>query len=181
MNVARVSTRPTSLSVVAGGWIAVGSLQVLGSLNWFVDLIRFQIAAATHRIPADFARQTQWMVVAGYAFAIVSLAFTGFTVVSAAQLLRMRSWARTSLEVISWFQLALALAGGLWFAFGFAAFFGSSGIGGWLAVPLAMFSITAGLLFVSLWLLRSDAVRSAVNQATADRMVESAMDPDSPR
>lgn len=101
----RTAGRPATLSLVAWSWLLTGVLLMLGSV-----LILFaggmvnpeQVAA---QLPPEFAGMLVDMKTSRAAM-LVQLAVGIVALTAGAQLLALRAWARTAVELLSWASLA---------------------------------------------------------------------------
>lgn len=167
---------PTSLTVLCGIWLVVGVLETLRGLLGVTELIRLQIAGAPASHPAELTRVMPVVIAAGYAFTLVQLAVAVLIVVSAIHLYKLRAWARTSLEVVSWVGLVTVIGVGL---FTLVMFLEATSRGraqsgldwiGW--VILAAFTLLSTPLGVSIRVLRGRALRELIVTAEVEaRMV----------
>lgn len=155
--------RPTCVSVIGWAWIVIGGLMCFAAIMGLLGfLIIDRITQGQMRSPHV------WPVLYTiYPFLSVGQIVLGaFGLFSAFRFLRMESWARTALEILSWFLLFCVVGWGIiWVAF---AVFGSSvhrlpgpGLLGALmgALISAIYAIPVGIM---LKYLRGEKVRNAM-------------------
>lgn len=96
-----------------------------------------------------------------------------FVIVAAIQFLRLRAWARTTLEVVSWIGLAYSIGTSIMAIFSFSNLIGSAADAGFGNAPSALGSMAVTMtavymvlfsvpLIVIIWFLRGETIRDAV-------------------
>lgn len=156
--------RPTSISVIGWAWIVIGSLMCLSAvMALLVSLTISQAAAQTdtdHNVPA----------ILGFfpLLALIQMVFAILGIVSGVNFLKMKSWARTTLEILSWLLMVFVAGFGIFWIISWIvmtrgkapAGFGIMGVvmG---TVVLAIYGIPLGIMIKY---LRGKKNRSAVNR-----------------
>jgi len=114
------AVRPAGIATVAWMWIVGGILLLIGALLTWAVLSLFEsvlpVAGAPGSVPADFdlisalQSQTGVLVWTQVAMGVVSIyAGAGF--------LKLRAWARTAIEVLTWVSLVYVLGNGVYFMY----------------------------------------------------------------
>ena len=168
------NTPPRGTRLVAWSWIVLGLLTALIALlgSAFIDAAQEMMAAG--EIPGMPAMRNAPMdagsgVVLGlhYVFAIAAIA-------AGVQFLKLRPWARATLEVLSWISLALvAVLGVTWMVMWNSIVMKMLGPGAptgtlfaiGLGVDLALVALSAIPLWMMIRFLRSTPVRAAMQRA----------------
>ena len=94
--------RPTSVTVIAWVWICLGILAALGGA------FHLSFPAIAHEMASQGAAEgvrefnIVWLAVP---LGLIELGVSGLGIVSGAYFLKLRGWARTCLEVLSWTAL----------------------------------------------------------------------------
>ncbi len=171
--------RPTAVTVIAWVWIVLGGLSILIAvpsllLFWFV----FDLPELQESIPVEvpwivkiMAKGAQWLDL----LYLLQLALGTFAVVSAIHFLRLRRWARTALEILSWGTLVYIMGFGTVWVLGWISMAGHIPaevqvidgetfqiIGAIMGPIMALiFALPFGIM---VWHLRGDKVRNAVTQ-----------------
>jgi len=168
--------RPTSVTVIGWIWLVMGVLMLLSSmmaLFMFLAVLRphlqeMPLPAEEGGLPwaADLFLRN-----AGILFGLQAT-LAVYVVIAARCFLRLRSWARTSLEVISWFGLAWIVGFSIFFCVTFIGTFASGEVQGAppfvfiaIGVPVMVLVIAAmqGVpLAVIIRFLRGETIRRAV-------------------
>lgn len=166
-----MNEKPTSLKVLSGIWFLIGAIELLRCLLSFFNLIGMQISSANDPAPANPSGMMPVMIAGGYAFTVLYTAIATLITVSAIYLWKLRPWARTSLEVVSWIGLVAVVCIGILWMYTFLEM--SSHIPelardqmdwvGWIA--LALFTVGSTAHGVSIGVLRSRKVRDAIAAA----------------
>jgi len=176
--------RPMSVTVIGWIWIGLGTLMLLGSmmaLAMFLVLVRphFESGGAESRLDKlpwfgrFFLRKVEL-------FAAVQAGLAIFVMVSGRFFLKLRSWARTSLEAVSWLGLVYVVGFGIFFGITFIRTFASGEVQGGppfvfiaIVVPI-MLVVTVGVyavpLGVIIWFLRGETIRGAMLSGGGRRM-----------
>ena len=111
--------RPTGVSVIAWGWIITGGLMgfsgvmALLALSFMPILIQPELES---QMPAGFGPMMS-MFRYFTLLVLVQLAVAVVAVVTGIQFLKLRSWARTVLEVISWLSVIYVIGFGVFWLF----------------------------------------------------------------
>jgi hypothetical protein len=109
--------RPTSVTVIAWIFIAGAILMILsGGMGFAAFTFMKQTAGGLPPVPEDIPGQLGIMKFIFQYFeliAIVQVAFAIFVMIASIQFLRLRRWARTALEVITWLGLVYAVGFGI--------------------------------------------------------------------
>ena len=172
--------RPRSVTVIGWIWIGIGSLMLFSSmmaLTMFVVQVRphFEGAGAgsgLDKLPwfgRFFLRNVEVFAAAQAGLAI-------FVIVSGRYFLKLRLWARTSLEAVSWLGLAYVVGFGIFFGITFIRTFASGEVQGGppfvfiaIVVPImlvVMVGVHAVPLGVIIWFLRGKTIRGAMNRGS---------------
>jgi hypothetical protein len=169
-----VIERPRSLTILCGVWFVLGAYELLTCLLDYGRLIGFQISSAGSPYPAEIAGMVPFLIAGGHAITLLHTALAVLIVVSAIHLWKLRSWARTSLEVMSWLGLLVTVGFGL---LGLVLFLETTSrmpakvrdqidwIGWVVLAIIAVLSIAHG---VSIGILRGRRVREAIAAASVD-------------
>jgi len=156
------SQRPTSVTVIGWFWIVVGGMMCIGAIFALSGLLRIQ------RGTVDLTQGEKQF------FKLMMLPATGelaaglVAIVSAIHFLRLRYWARTVLEVLTW--LVLASTGGFAVLFfgsfgGFGPFEGFGPLDSSFVVLSAVILVTYAAPFaVVLYHLRTDKLKNALRR-----------------
>ena len=103
--------RPTTVTVIAWVWIALGILAALsGAFHVSFPAIVHEMAA--QRAP-DNAPEFDIVVWLAIPLGLVEFGVSGLAIVSGAYFLRLRAWARTCLEALSWVALIFFACSGV--------------------------------------------------------------------
>ena len=168
-------TRPISITVISWFWIIVGIIMAVSAL---MGLLAF---FSVHQMPGDKlstlpgSRQFsffQFLLDHFIALTFLQLSISIFSIIAAINFLRLRSWARTVIEILSWICLSFV------FCFGFFWFF-EWGMKVQGAVPhkLNVIGLFMNVLFIAfysipliviIWHIRSDKIRTAVSIKNRD-------------
>lgn len=174
MSASQSNSRPKSVTAIAGIWMGLGVLMLLGGVGAFLAKL-----AAPGMIwsgpfgtlgPIDF-------VFDHFAFlALIQAVVAIFAIYLSVMLLRLRAWARTGLEGLSWIALALVILFGALFSIFWTRILGigpeHEGFGNtermfeWLPIAMSVFiTVTNSLPFIILVkLLRGREVKDACNR-----------------
>ena len=164
-----MNRRPTSLIVVTVAWLLLGAWQLLGATFDLLNIIGVQIAVSRGGITSPYSA---YFVLGTWGLVVLKWAIAVLIVVSAYCLWQLRPWARKSLEIISWVFLTLTVAFGIFWMYMFLEATSSMPRSArstfeWMSwVALGVFTGVGTALGVSVGLLRSHAIRSAVAPET---------------
>lgn len=100
--------RPAAVTVIGWVWIVYGSMKVIGN-TWALTAWRFGGLRDVVGGPGFMAGLPTRVLQDVFGHLAVGLAvqvvFAGSVVIAASALLRLRSWARSAIEVLCWFSL----------------------------------------------------------------------------
>lgn len=91
--------RPTSITVIAWIWIALGVLMFLGGVFHVLMLGVIQASDSLESASAGDAQFLLWLFVP---LSVLEFVVCAVAIISGAYLMRLRRWARTCLEIMSW-------------------------------------------------------------------------------
>jgi len=129
--------RPTSVTVIAWVWIALGILAALGGA-FHVSFPAIVHEMAAEEVPDNAPRfNVVWLAIP---LGLVEFGVSGLAIVSGAYFLRLRAWARTCLEALSWVALIFFAFSGV----GSVAFFLTKVLGNQHGFPV-------GTIFAIFW------------------------------
>jgi len=162
--------RPTAVTVIAWVWIALGGFACLGSLWGGFGYIMMQPAAEEDPLPEEIG----WFF-SFFGVAVLAQAGMGIlAIVAGIHFLKLRTWARMCLEVLSWFAVVFLVGYGIFWAIMWLIMTGESGSEG--PPGLGMMRIVAPVMAVLMMggfavpfvlmirSLRSTKVRAVVNR-----------------
>jgi lysylphosphatidylglycerol synthetase-like protein (DUF2156 family) len=108
--------RPTAVSVIAWTWIVTGGFAVFSGI---MGLLMFAAMPTLQNeltqapgMPQDFGLMTGMFRYFGW-LVLVQLVLAAVAIVAGIQFLRLRNWARTALEILSWISLIYVVGFGL--------------------------------------------------------------------
>jgi hypothetical protein len=167
--------RPAAVTVIGWVWIVYGILKLVGGV-WALAAWRFgglrDVFAGPGfptALPTRILQNAFGHLALGLAAQVV---FAGSVVIAAAALLRLRSWARSAIEVLCWFSLCYVVA----FTLGWIWLWRRVSVGAprpdsfrFIGLTVAIgAAIVLGLAFISMIrALRGDDVRRAFRGGTA--------------
>jgi hypothetical protein len=101
--------RPTSITVIAWIWIALGVLMFFGGVFHVVMLGVIQASDSLESANAGDAQFLLWLFVP---LSVLEFVGSVVAIISGAYLMRLRRWARTCLEIMSWIACFFFAGGG---------------------------------------------------------------------
>jgi hypothetical protein len=116
--------RPTSITVISWVWIGIGILMVFGGFMGFISYAVMQVMSEGQPFPPDLPPEFQaefkpmmllfrnFHILAGAQFIIAIIA-----ILSGIYFLKLRSWARTTLEGLTWLSLLYIIAFGIYWVY----------------------------------------------------------------
>lgn len=116
-------TRPTSVTVISWVWIVMGILMTLGGAMGFFSFAMMQEMSGGNpfppdQLPPDFPAEFRPMMLIFRNFQFVAafqVVVAIFAIVSGIYFLKLRQWARTALEVLTWLALTyIVVFGSYW-------------------------------------------------------------------
>jgi ABC-type phosphate transport system permease subunit len=166
--------RPTSVTVIGWVWVVLGTMMtfsaLMGLVIYMVTRQAWSQAAPPANAPEGFRalfKLFDWFPVLASAQVLLS----PFIAWSGVQFLRLRRWARTSLEIINWLALAYVIAFSIFFVYAWNSMqAGAPQKGDGPPAVFALFGTLAALFNMALFgfplglmirYLRSQAVREA--------------------
>ncbi len=118
------SPRPTSVTVISWVWIVMGILMVLGGLMGFFSFHMMQEMSGGEafptELPPDFPPEFKPMMVVFSNFHLLAglqVVIAVVAIVSGISFLKLRSWARTVLEGLTWLALLYIVVFGVYWVF----------------------------------------------------------------
>lgn len=97
--------RPFALSLIAWSWLISGVLMVFGAAFSLFAGSAISSAEMAAQLPPEFAAMVEGMK-ESRASMIVQLVVGALAITAGAQLLGLRAWARTAVEILSWLAAA---------------------------------------------------------------------------
>ena len=121
-----IQTRPTSVTVISWAWILLGIITILGGLMATFCFIMINnisaLRALPEQIPSELRPLTLFLKNISY-LAVVQFVFSAIAITSGIQFLKLRNWARLTIEGLTWAMLLYIL------------FIGSYWLYMWLSIP----------------------------------------------
>jgi hypothetical protein len=166
--------RPDSVTLLGWGFSGLAVLMALGGISGLMkarlieDALSGIVPRMTGDMPLVFKAMLAFFRHLGL-FSLLEILVAAFMLAAGIQFLRLRAWARTSLEGISWLWLALVVcAGGLWLA----SWAGMSGganapflfTATGAVIGFAVTGVAAAAPTVAIFFLRGKTVRAAVSR-----------------
>lgn len=171
------ATTPNAVRIVGWAWIGIGALMLLAGAGAFlVSVLTEGQGPASSATSSGFPAPFTFVFHHFAAFALAQVVLALAAICSAVMFLRLTSWARTGLELVSWLTLLYAIVLGVYFAI---FWYGSIPAGPepkGSVLPSLMFrdlgvvmaaiitAVNAVPLLLFLWWLRKDDVRRACNR-----------------
>lgn len=125
-------SRPTSVTVISWVWIVIGCLMILGGAMGFFSYTMMQEMsggqAFPSELPPDVPGSFKPMMVIFSNFQIIAalqVFIAIIAIVSGIQFLKLRSWARTTLEGLTWLSLTYIIVFGLYWIYMWVSMTGS--------------------------------------------------------
>ncbi len=166
------NVKPLSVSVI--GWIfaTLGFFMTIGAVAFYLFNSKFDIIFEDAIFDSDINVFDFFVNIYKYyeIFSLVQFLLGGFMLISGIYFLKLKSWARTAIDALSKFFLAMLLIftvywGYLWLDF--EGFPESNSVVDWsmmkvVAIFIGVFSLAVygGLLYIIIMILRSKKVRS---------------------
>jgi hypothetical protein len=178
--------RPTLVTVLGWLWMAFGVFSVLGGVMGLAVHVAMMRSVPGGEFPDRFPDMPAavgpmlWLFRHWEAFAVIQICVAVITLFAAVQFLRLRPWARTYFETISWLGIAANLVFAVYFAIVWLSASSTVPEGGMPRVAPGVFAVfgvvaaLSGALFgavlpgVIIWLLRRPEVRSAFSRSPSD-------------
>ena len=164
--------RPTSVTVIGWVFIGVGILSTLaGGFGLIVSLlVPFRPPATELTVDASPTFRVMEFVLRFYsAIAVVQLCVAVLTIVAGAAFLRLKTWARTALEVLTWLGLMYSVCFGVFWLWSLASMLRTAAPGTGNGLGYVMFGFGLVTIFgflipliIILRTLRGQTVRNAV-------------------
>lgn len=113
-------TRPAGIAAIAWLWIAGGILLLISALLTWAVLSLFGsaqlVAVAPGRVPADLELINTLLSNMGV-LVWTQVAIGALSIYAGVQFLKLRAWARTAVEVLTWVSLVYVIINGAFFLF----------------------------------------------------------------
>jgi hypothetical protein len=112
--------RPAGIAAIAWLWIAGGILLLISALLTWAVLSLFEsalpVAGASGSLPVEFDLLSMLQSQAGV-LVWTQVAMGVVSIYAGAGLLKLRAWARTAIEVLTWLSLVYVLGNGVYFSY----------------------------------------------------------------
>jgi hypothetical protein len=164
--------RPEAVRVIGWLWLGLGALMVLsGTMGYLAHSFVMPPGRKLPPTPEEFGPVISFVFKYFAEFAVLQVCFALFIVLSAVAFLRLRSWARWALQLVTWTALLYVVGFGIlwlstWFqlagspsAFGLPSVFRAFG----MVMGIVVTASFAVPLVIMLRYLGSEAVRSSCN------------------
>ena len=156
--------RPTCITVIGWAWIIIGGLMCLSAIMALFSSV--MIGQMSH---ADPETQRNMPTIFKYfpLLAIVQICVTSAGLVSGISFLKLKSWSRNVLEILSWVLLLFIAGFGIFWVFNWISATSGNGPQGFGIMGTVMGVIFIGIYGVPLGImvryLRGDKVKNAIN------------------